>query len=158
MHTKKLLDEFHDLSQTQENQNPPLLVLDTEKNPPLSVRFPNELRYPGIAFRVSIEGDREEDRLMENFETALNQAEYPLANFPALEMALIHADSDKRARQLAKKFLERDAGRNWLNEGRQLVLVSGENGIIDADSVTIITNPDHFDQPPPKIYTIFPAK
>jgi hypothetical protein len=126
-----------------------LLVLDTEKNPPLSVRFSDLLRYPGIAFRIAIEGDRDEEAIMDNFETTLNQAEYPLAHFTDLSKILIHADNPNLAKKLAKGFLEREAGRNWLNGTRQLLLVSGKNGIIDPASAICITKPDYFDQPPP---------
>jgi hypothetical protein len=143
-HADSLKGEFPDFSKTQGSQNPPILILDTEKNPPLSTRF-DILRYPGIAFRISNEGDRDQAEEIRNFETALDQAEYPLDNFTNLKTTLIQAIDGSKARELAKAFLERPKGRAWLSKpGRELIVASGKDGIIDPESVLVITDPHHF--------------
>lgn len=144
-HAEDLLGNYGDFQKTQESQNPPILVLDTEENPPLSKRFGELLEIPGIAFRISSEGDRNKAKQKHHFQTVLNQAEYPLDNFSNLRITLIQANDSNSAREMAKAFLDRPKGRAWLAKpGTELIVVSGKDGIIDPKSMLVITEPDYF--------------
>lgn len=141
-HKADFLDQFPDFSTFQKTQNPPVLVLDTAENPPLSVRFPPlkdflkpehpGLSNPGSAFRVAIEANTAGENFFNNFETTLDQVEYPLDNFSGLRWTIIQTNSLDLSKELARRFGETEKGQRWLSKpDTQLIVIGSTNGLID---------------------------
>lgn len=133
-HKEGFLASFHDLSEQQKTQNPPVLVIDTEENPPLPIRYPS-LSAPGSAFRIAVEGDGTLEGSLPYYDTVLDQAEYPLGNFNNLQTVVVQTPSIETSQVLANKFLKREKGSEWFaKKETQIIIIGSTDGKIDEIS------------------------
>ncbi len=138
------LRKKYDLRALQTVQNPRMIVLSTGVKP-LQVRYPETFDYPGIAFQLSLPRRVIEpgQASLEDFEAALDQAEYPISHtiknvatpekaFGRLDTFLIETGNMDLSAQLARILLEE---RPWAKEwaalpNRQILIAEMNRGVV----------------------------
>lgn len=121
---------------TQEVQNPHLLLVTTNIRPP-EVCLPNTTRKPNSVFVETLArlknrqmGDRVEIR-KKDIEEIIDQAQYPISNFPDLSAVYIETGDLEQSRRVADSFIQRQWFIDWYNEGnRKIIVGSIKSGII----------------------------
>lgn len=130
-------DEYPDLHHRLKTQNPPYMLITTEKIP-ARVRYPETFREPGSFFQIHIPRAKDEQLItieQKSINLAIEQAQYaiehatmhhdtPGAGFSDLHAVLIESGDIGQSERIAKAFMQQEWAEKWANFPNHQVLIA----------------------------------